>query len=258
MPPALSDDEASDVADYPEVDMDDETGSPSVVGDDDDDDSPPAPATNGKKTKEEPKIVVDEEDEDGDEDDEEIEEYIVESIKQHMIDETGNIKFQVKWEGYDSKKDLTWEPEENLAETADEILEEYYKAIGGREAAFAESEKAARGKKRGRQSTGARGAAAPAKRSRKNATHPGATSPPATKKWTPPSGSWEDEIEKIDACEEEGSGKLVVYLNWKNGHKTKHETAVIYKKCPQKMLQFYEKHVRYVKQAEAEAGAGAS
>lgn len=26
----------------------------------------------------------------------------------------GNIKFQVKWEGYDSKADLTWEPEENL------------------------------------------------------------------------------------------------------------------------------------------------
>lgn len=27
----------------------------------------------------------------------------------------GNIKFHVKWEGYDNKKDLTWEPEENLA-----------------------------------------------------------------------------------------------------------------------------------------------
>lgn len=118
-------------------------------------------------------------------------------------------------------------------ETADEILEEYYKTIGGREAAFAESEKAARGKKRGRQSTGAQGAGT--KRSRKSAAHPKDTSPPATKKWTPPSGSWEDEIDKIDACEEEGSGKLVVYLNWKNGHKTKHETAIIYKKCPQKV-----------------------
>lgn len=117
------------------------------------------------------------------------------------------------------------------------------------------------------------------KRSRKSTTHPAATTPPATKKWTPPSGSWEDEIGTIDACEEEGSGKLVVYLNWKNGQKTKHETAIIYKKCPQKvcghgwrggridiyrladllfqMLQFYEKHVRYVreekKQAEADA-----
>jgi hypothetical protein len=28
----------------------------------------------------------------------------------------------------------------------------------------------------------------------------------------------------------------VVYLIWKNGKKTKHETAVIYKKCPQKVI----------------------
>jgi Chromo shadow domain len=62
-----------------------------------------------------------------------------------------------------------------------------------------------------------------------------ATSPPATKKWTPPSGSWENLIDQIDACEEEGSGKLVVYLGWKNGQKTKHDTSVIYKKCPQKV-----------------------
>jgi hypothetical protein len=24
------------------------------------------------------------------------------------------LKFHVKWEGYDSKKDMTWEPEDNL------------------------------------------------------------------------------------------------------------------------------------------------
>lgn len=26
----------------------------------------------------------------------------------------GTFKFQVKWEGWDDKKDLTWEPETNL------------------------------------------------------------------------------------------------------------------------------------------------
>lgn len=158
----------------------------------------------------------------------------------------------------------------NYRENADEILEEYYRIIGGRDAAFVESEKAARGKKRGRQSTGAQGAGT--KRSRKNSAHPGASTPPATKKWTPPSGSWEDDIEDIDACEEEGSGKMIVYLNWKNGQKTKHDTTVIYKKCPQKvsklashcshnsatdlppqMLQFYEKHVRYVREENRQA-----
>jgi chromobox protein 1 len=55
------------------------------------------------------------------------------------------------------------------------------------------------------------------------------------KKWSPPSGSWEDEIEKIDACEDD-NGKLIVYLIWKNGQKTNHETQIIYEKCPQKVL----------------------
>ncbi|GAO13334.1 hypothetical protein UVI_02013470 [Ustilaginoidea virens] len=40
--------------------------------------------------------------------------FIVEAIKSHMVDEDGSLKFQVKWEGYESKKDMTWEPEENL------------------------------------------------------------------------------------------------------------------------------------------------
>lgn len=26
----------------------------------------------------------------------------------------GTLKFHVKWEGYDKKSDMTWEPEENL------------------------------------------------------------------------------------------------------------------------------------------------
>lgn len=66
--------------------------------------------------------------------------FIVESIKKHMVDEDvrfgprrlaafldpglavctnknewqGSLKFHVKWEGYDKKADMTWEPEENL------------------------------------------------------------------------------------------------------------------------------------------------
>lgn len=86
-------------------------------------------------------------------------------------------------------------------------------------------------KKRGRQS----GAAAGNKRAKKNG-HPASSTPPiSSKKWAPPSGSWEDEIALIDACEQEDDGRLVVYLNWKNGQKTKHDTDVIYKKCPQKV-----------------------
>ncbi|KAK3363895.1 hypothetical protein B0T25DRAFT_55183 [Lasiosphaeria hispida] len=39
----------------------------------------------------------------------------------------------------------------------------------------------------------------------------------------------------------------MVYLTWKNSHKTRHETSVIYPRCPQKMLPFYERHVRIFK-----------
>lgn len=112
------------------------------------------------------------------------------------------------------------------------------------------------------------------KRSRKsNGAHPGASTPPASssKAWSPPAGSWEDDIESIDACQDEGLGQLMVYLVWKNGKKTRHQTSVIYKKCPQKvsldgaepsnvfghadrsvgqMLQFYERHIKIVKPDE--------
>jgi chromobox protein 1 len=39
----------------------------------------------------------------------------------------------------------------------------------------------------------------------------------------------------LDACEDEESGKLMVYLEWKNGKKTQHPTSVIYQRCPQKV-----------------------
>jgi len=227
MPPALSDDEQSDIGDS-SLPLRVGPISPSEHSDD-------FKATNGDD-------LGGKEDEDDEDEDEDV--YVVEAIKKHMVDENGDIRFQVKWEGYDSKKDLTWEPEENLAESATDILQEYFNKIGGREAIFEETEKA-RGKKRGR-SAGASNAAS--KRSRKNGSHPASSTPPASAKpWSPPSGSWEDDVEHIDACEEQKNGKLLIFLNWKNGKKTRHETSVIYKKCPQKMLQFYEKHVRIVR-----------
>lgn len=156
----------------------------------------------------------------------------------------------------------------SLRETAEEILEIYFEKIGGREKIFEETDKASKSKKRRRTTNGGTPSTT-TKRSRRNGVHPAETTPPATvkSKWSPPAGSWEDEIEAIDACEDEGSGKLMVYLIWKNGQKTKHETPVIYKKCPQKvchccslalglansssntgqMLHFYERHVKIIR-----------
>jgi chromobox protein 1 len=128
----------------------------------------------------------------------------------------------------------TWTDSVALRESAGDILASYLDSIGGREKIFEETQEAAKGKKRSRTSSTAQ--AASTKRSRRNGTHPSESTPPATSdKWNPPAGSWEDEIDTIDACEDEGSGRLIVYLVWKNGRKTKHDTKVIYKKCPQKV-----------------------
>ncbi|KAI8241041.1 Chromo domain-containing protein 2 [Colletotrichum sp. SAR 10_98] len=201
----------------------------------------------------------DDEDEDEDDDDLEADEYVVEKILDHQVGDDGLVNFRVKWEGYEKKADQTWEPEDSLKEGAAEILEEYLRAIGGREALFEQKTKAKTTKKRGRPAASSTPPAT-TKKSRRNG-HPADSTPPASavaaakaKPWTLPSGSWEEDVESIDACQDEVSGALVIYLNWKNGQKTKHPTEVVYKRCPQKMLRFYEKHIRIVK-SEPEADA---
>lgn len=141
------------------------------------------------------------------------------------------MKFEVKWEGYNKKADRTWESKENLTENANDILEAYLEAHGGEEKILEDSEKGIKGKKRGRPPAGAAAAG-----KRRKADHPGNSTPPvSTKVWKPPAGSWEDDVDTIDACHDENSGKLIVYLTWKNGQKTQHETKVIYQRCPQKV-----------------------
>ncbi|KAF6813860.1 chromo domain-containing protein [Colletotrichum sojae] len=177
--------------------------------------------------------------------------YVVEKILDHQVGEDGTVTFKVKWEGYEKKSDQTWEPEDSLKEGATDILEDYLEKIGGREALFEEKSKAKATKKRGRPATSSTPPAGN-KRSRRNG-HPADATPPASATnakgtgWQLPSGSWEDDVESIDACEDEDTGALIIYLNWKNGQKTKHSTEVVYKRCPQKMLQFYERHIRIVK-----------
>ena len=50
----------------------------------------------------------------------------------------------------------------------------------------------------------------------------------------PPTGSWEDEIVKIEAMHEV-AGSIVVYLIWRGGQKTQHSLDQVYKRCPQKV-----------------------
>lgn len=118
------------------------------------------------------------------------------------------------------------------------MLSEYLAKIGGREAlieAWQEKKAASKkGKKRGRSGTEANGTNG-SKRGRKE--HPGAGSSSASSKaaeWKPPTGSWEDDVVNIDACEGE-EGSVLVYLTWKSGHRTRHPLLQVYKRCPQRV-----------------------
>ncbi|PHH77233.1 hypothetical protein CDD80_802 [Ophiocordyceps camponoti-rufipedis] len=253
---ALSDDAASDDLELrpaASVSVEDEEEEDDVASDPE----PPRKTDLKSKASATPKDEseeVEEDEGDDDDDDEDLgeDEFIVEAIKKHMADADGSLKFLVKWEGYNKKSDMTWEPEDNLMESASDILAQYYNQIGGRDSIFEESQVASRSKKRGRTSTGT---PSTTKRPRKNGLHPADSTPPASaRKWSPPAGSWEDEIESIDACHDEGSGKLAVFLIWNNGKKTKHDTTVVYKKCPQKMLQFYERHIKVIREENQAAG----
>ena len=112
-----------------------------------------------------------------------------------------------------------------------DCLNEYFEEIGGRP----EGTK----KRKGRKSAAAESDAAKPvtnKRLKKE------------KEWSPPPGSWEDEVSYVDTVEEQkdpqtGTKKRYAYLVWVNQKKTQHPLPNVYQKCPQKMLEYYESHL---------------
>ncbi|KAK7935495.1 hypothetical protein PG985_000990 [Apiospora marii] len=249
MPPAISDDEASEQNDVQVSIPSNRRGKKASIGYQDDDvsDNPePEHSEHDGETG-----GGDENDDDDDDDEIGEDEFVVEKIVGHEVLPNGNIKYKVKWEGWEKKADQTWEDEDNLKDNASLVLREYLESVGGREKILDETEAAATqksAKKRGRPA-GSSGTPANGKRT-KRGSHPASQTPPASvssKEWKPPAGSWEDEVAYVDACHDENTGKLLVYLTWKNGHKTQHDLKVVYSRCPQQMLKFYERHVKIVK-----------
>ncbi|KAI0378997.1 heterochromatin protein one [Hypomontagnella monticulosa] len=244
MPPAISDDEASDVGEV-SVPLPSTRVKRSSTGLKDENNDDGALDAIKSDTKNGDNEQNDEDDEDGEGEDLEEDEFIVEKILAHVVEPDGTLKYKVKWEGYEKKSDQTWEDDDNLRENASEVLKEYLESVGGREKILADSKSATKTKKRGRPAAG--GTPTNGAKRRRNGSHPASETPPTTgRAWKPPVGSWEDEVEAVDACHDETTGKLLVYLTWRNGHKTHHDTKVVYQRCPQKMLQFYERHVKIV------------
>ncbi|KAF2117425.1 hypothetical protein BDV96DRAFT_572083 [Lophiotrema nucula] len=166
---------------------------------------------------------------DGEEEAEE-EEFVVEHILSHNP-QGAEVLYEVKWQGYEAKKDRTWEPESNLA-GAKEVLREYWESIGGK------PEPTGGKKRKGKKSAADSKTATPVetKRAKKE------------KEWSPPPGSWENDVDYVDTVEESIDPKTAkkarfAYLVWNNSKKTQHPLKHVYHKCPQKMLLYYESHL---------------
>ncbi|KAF9286980.1 hypothetical protein BGZ68_002360 [Mortierella alpina] len=72
--------------------------------------------------------------------------------------------------------------------------------------------------------------------------------------WKPPVtwDLWEDHVELVTAIErrsaQAGSDKptLAVHLRWTNGKETEHTTSEVRRRCPQKLLDYYESNLRFI------------
>ncbi|KAF9966349.1 hypothetical protein BGZ70_002585 [Mortierella alpina] len=72
--------------------------------------------------------------------------------------------------------------------------------------------------------------------------------------WRPPAtwDLWEDHVELVLAIErrsaQAGSDQhtLAVHLRWTNGKETEHTTSEVRRRCPQKLLDYYESNLRFV------------
>jgi len=57
--------------------------------------------------------------------------------------------------------------------------------------------------------------------------------------------NWEDKVKEIVTIERARNTRLVVYMIMVGGEKTAQDTETVYKRCPQKMLHFYENHLKW-------------
>ncbi|OJJ77630.1 hypothetical protein ASPBRDRAFT_36853 [Aspergillus brasiliensis CBS 101740] len=218
------------------------------ISDDESSSGESIPYDDARSTKKESK----DNDEDEDEDEEEEDVYIVEKIVNHEWAKNGDLLLQVKWQGYDDPADLTLEPEENLLEGAKDIVEEYFRVLGGRpEKPKPQSKKR---KSTGRPPKSAAENTPEPKRRRKSRAETATESPEKeqgdggesdeTSTWVPSTRNWEKDVDTVETIiRQPGTSNLLAFISWKNGKKSKVNLQMCYDKCPKKMLEFYESHL---------------
>ena len=62
--------------------------------------------------------------------------------------------------------------------------------------------------------------------------------------WMPSGKSWEEHVKEVQTIERDSATQtLHAFLEWTNGRKAKVDIDLAYRKCPLKMLKFYESHL---------------
>ncbi|KAJ9086870.1 hypothetical protein DSO57_1039107 [Entomophthora muscae] len=56
---------------------------------------------------------------------------------------------------------------------------------------------------------------------------------------------WESEVVEVETVERNAKGELTIYLIWKNGCHTAHPSTLANVKCPQKIIEFYQNHLKF-------------
>ncbi|CAK9781733.1 unnamed protein product [Cutaneotrichosporon oleaginosum] len=167
------------------------------------------------------------------------EEYEVAGIAGHKM-ERGKYKYLVAWKGYGPEHN-TWEPEANLEHARDMI-----------DAYLAKQPKHA--PKRGRPSSAT--PSKPAKRGRPARSSQAAkaleddeigfqeTHRDSAEKFKDVA-DWEPLVKQVDSIERGSDNTLVVYLTMKSGERICQGRDIVYRRCPQAMLRFYETYLKW-------------
>ncbi|KAJ9099283.1 hypothetical protein QFC21_004164 [Naganishia friedmannii] len=207
---------------------------------------------------------------DAEDDDEEEEEYEIEDILGHQLQRNGQFQYLVSWVGYGPEHN-SWTLEQDFGST--DIINDYWTKKGGRPApssATKSKRKSAGGTNSKRQVSHT-----PSTKKRRLSASPSAPGNKA-RNGTVGGGekmtvedhdeqtlgdvandhkdsmanykdlrSWEEHVDRISTVERGANNRLVVYLVMKDGAKTAQDSAVVNARCPQKMLDFYEAHLRW-------------
>ncbi|KAE8267005.1 hypothetical protein A4X09_0g5344 [Tilletia walkeri] len=204
--------------------------------------------------------------------------------------------YLVSWKGY-GPEDNSWVREED-AENASEMLEEFWAhnaskreaveaAIAAKKAKASASKKRSRpsasterylgaggaagsssqgggGGKRARQGSSSRDANASSRFS--DAEEEEADDPLARKKKKEDLakrrlasvGDWDPLVETVETVERNENGELVVFLTFNTGEQLAYQSEVCRTRCPQALIKFYERHLRFRDTGAAAAAAAAA